>query len=168
MNTIDKSTNEDELSRREFLRTSLVTSVAATAVGMAAMGESTAVRAESKTENSSIITVTGAQAAPTLRKPWKNAISQLLSVKWLEPGHAVTADELQQCERAQGGQLRQGDILGPGITDNALNLDRGTMATIVRARQARIFQPFSCFTKERSRHFSPTATAIRCQAESRA
>jgi xylan 1,4-beta-xylosidase len=47
---------------------------------MAAMGESAAVRAESKAENSSIITVTVAQAAPPLRKPWKNAIAVDVSV----------------------------------------------------------------------------------------
>ena len=47
---------------------------------MAAMGESTAVRAESKAENPSIITVTGAQAAPPLRKPWKNSIAVDVSV----------------------------------------------------------------------------------------
>jgi kynurenine formamidase len=37
-------------------------------------------------------------------------IPRLLDVNWLEPGQAVTADKLQQCERAQGVQLRQGDI----------------------------------------------------------
>ena len=64
---------KNAFNRRDFLKTSLAASVAATTVGMAAMGESTAVRAESKAENPSIITVTGAQAAPPLRKPWKNA-----------------------------------------------------------------------------------------------
>jgi kynurenine formamidase len=37
-------------------------------------------------------------------------IPRLLGVKWLEPGHAVTSDELQQCERAHRVQLQQGDI----------------------------------------------------------
>lgn len=32
-------------------------------------------------------------------------------VKWLEPGEAVTPEELEQCERAQGVRLRSGDIL---------------------------------------------------------
>jgi xylan 1,4-beta-xylosidase len=80
VNKIDRLTNEDELSRREFLKTSLVTSVAATAVGMAAMGESASAKAELNTENSSVITVTGAQAAPPLRKPWKNAIAVDVSI----------------------------------------------------------------------------------------
>ena len=31
--------------------------------------------------------------------------------KWLEPGEAVTAEELEDCESAQGVRLRQGDIL---------------------------------------------------------
>jgi len=66
---------QNNTSRREFLKTSLVTSVAATAVGMAAMGESTSANAESDAKNVSIITVTGAQAAPPLRKPWKSAIA---------------------------------------------------------------------------------------------
>ena len=66
---------QNNTSRREFLKTSLVTSVAATAVGMAAMGESAAAKAESETENPSIVAVTGAQAAPPLRKPWKSAIA---------------------------------------------------------------------------------------------
>ena len=66
---------QSNTTRREFLRTSLATSVAATTVGMAAMGESAAVRAESNEEYPSTITVTGAQAAPPLRKPWKSAIA---------------------------------------------------------------------------------------------
>lgn len=37
-------------------------------------------------------------------------IARWKGVKWLEPGHAVTADELKQCEKAQHVQLRQGDI----------------------------------------------------------
>ena len=32
-------------------------------------------------------------------------------VKWLEPGEAVTAAELEECERAEGVRLRPGDIL---------------------------------------------------------
>jgi kynurenine formamidase len=32
-------------------------------------------------------------------------------VKWLEPGEAVTGEELEKCEKAHGVQLRRGDIL---------------------------------------------------------
>lgn len=38
-------------------------------------------------------------------------IPRLRGVKWLEPGEAVTRNELEECERAQGVNLRQGDIL---------------------------------------------------------
>ena len=80
MSSVSKLANpelpgQNNTSRREFLKTSLVTSVAATAVGMTAMGDSAAARTESSTENPSIIAVTGAQSAPPLRKPWKSAIA---------------------------------------------------------------------------------------------
>lgn len=35
---------------------------------------------------------------------------RLLGVKWLEPGHAVTTEELEAAERAQGVRLGEGDI----------------------------------------------------------
>jgi kynurenine formamidase len=38
-------------------------------------------------------------------------IPRLRRVKWLEPGEAVTAEELEACEQVQGVRLRQGDIL---------------------------------------------------------
>lgn len=38
-------------------------------------------------------------------------IPRLRGVKWLEPGEAVTRDELEDCERVQNIYLRQGDIL---------------------------------------------------------
>jgi kynurenine formamidase len=38
-------------------------------------------------------------------------IPRLRGVKWLEPGDAVTSDELEQCEKAEAVHLRQGDIL---------------------------------------------------------
>lgn len=38
-------------------------------------------------------------------------IPRLRGVKWLEPGEAVTADELQAAEEAQGVRLGEGDIL---------------------------------------------------------
>jgi kynurenine formamidase len=38
-------------------------------------------------------------------------IPRLHGVKWLDPGEAVTADELEACEQAEGVRLREGDIL---------------------------------------------------------
>ncbi len=38
-------------------------------------------------------------------------IPRLRGVKWLEPGEAVTTAELEQCEKAEGVRLAQGDIL---------------------------------------------------------
>lgn len=38
-------------------------------------------------------------------------IPRLRGVDWLEPGEAVTAAELEQCERSEGVRLSQGDIL---------------------------------------------------------
>jgi kynurenine formamidase len=37
-------------------------------------------------------------------------LPRLYGVKWLEPGHTVTTDELERAEKAQGVQLREGDI----------------------------------------------------------
>jgi len=36
---------------------------------------------------------------------------QLRGVRWLEPGEAVTPDEIEQCERAEGVCLSEGDVL---------------------------------------------------------
>jgi kynurenine formamidase len=38
-------------------------------------------------------------------------IPRLRGVKWLEPGEAVTGEELEQAEKAQGVRLREGDLL---------------------------------------------------------
>jgi kynurenine formamidase len=38
-------------------------------------------------------------------------IPGLRGVKWLEPGEAVTADELEEAEKAEGVRLREGDAL---------------------------------------------------------
>jgi kynurenine formamidase len=38
-------------------------------------------------------------------------IPKLRGVKWLEPGEAVTRAELEDCERAQGVELQEGDFL---------------------------------------------------------
>ncbi|MGA3109510.1 MAG: cyclase family protein [Candidatus Bathyarchaeia archaeon] len=38
-------------------------------------------------------------------------IPRLRGVKWLEPGEAVTEEELEQAEKAQGVRLREGDLL---------------------------------------------------------
>ena len=64
---------QSNTTRREFLKTSLVTSVAAATVGATAMGESAAATPESKAEHPSIITVSNTQPSAPLRKPWKNA-----------------------------------------------------------------------------------------------
>ena len=61
-------------TRRDFLKTSLVTSVAAAAVGVNAAGEQTRAMPGSKAEHPSLITVTDAAPSAPLQKPWKNAI----------------------------------------------------------------------------------------------
>jgi len=38
-------------------------------------------------------------------------IPRLRGVKWLEPGEAVTAEELEKCEQAHGVRMEKGDIL---------------------------------------------------------
>ena len=38
-------------------------------------------------------------------------LPRLRGVKWLEPGYAVTCEDLEHCEEAEGLRLRQGDIL---------------------------------------------------------
>jgi xylan 1,4-beta-xylosidase len=80
MRSVSKSADPEDLSqgnttRREFLKTSLVSSVAAATVGVTAMGESTAGKPELKAEDPSIIAVTNARPSAPLRKPWKNAIA---------------------------------------------------------------------------------------------
>src|ERR1035437_10302996 len=67
--------SQGNTTRRDFLKTSLVTSVAAATVSVPAMGESTAAKAESKAEPASIITVTSGGSSVPLRKPWKTAIA---------------------------------------------------------------------------------------------
>jgi hypothetical protein len=66
---------QSNTTRREFLKTSLVTSVAAATVGATAMGESAAATPESKAEHPSIVAVTNAVPSAPLLKPWKNAIA---------------------------------------------------------------------------------------------
>jgi xylan 1,4-beta-xylosidase len=80
MDSVSKATGPCSLdrhntTRRDFLKTSLVTSVAATAVGLPAMGESAAEKDESQAGHPSIIGVTDARPLAQLRKPWKNAIA---------------------------------------------------------------------------------------------
>jgi xylan 1,4-beta-xylosidase len=67
--------SQGNTTRRDFLKTSLVTSVAAATVGVSAMGENATAKPESKAERPSIITVTNAAPSAPLRKPWKNAIA---------------------------------------------------------------------------------------------
>ncbi len=61
--------------RRDFLKSSLVSSVAAATVGVSAMAEDSAERTEAKAEHPSIISVTDATPSAPLRKPWKSTIA---------------------------------------------------------------------------------------------
>ena len=70
-----ESPGQSNTTRREFLKTSLATSVAAATVGAAAMGEGAAATPESKAERPSILTVTNTGPFAPLRRPWKNAIA---------------------------------------------------------------------------------------------
>lgn len=71
--------NGNEFNRRDFLKTSLAASVAATTVGVAAAQENTPAAASATTPSNagrpSLIRVTNAPPAQPLRKPWKNAIA---------------------------------------------------------------------------------------------
>ena len=71
--------NQRNTTRRDFLKTSLVTSVAATTVGVAAAGENSAAMpwatTDPETGRPSVIRVTNAGSAPPLRKPWQNCIA---------------------------------------------------------------------------------------------
>ncbi len=67
--------NQRNTTRRDFLKTSLVTSVAATTVGVAAVGENSAAMPNSQTDRPSLITVTSAAPSAPLRKPWKSTIA---------------------------------------------------------------------------------------------
>jgi xylan 1,4-beta-xylosidase len=62
-------------TRRDFLKTGFVTSVAAAAVGVSAAGEEARTRTDSKIEHPSLITLTDAPPTAPLRKPWKNTIA---------------------------------------------------------------------------------------------
>ncbi|MGD0743576.1 MAG: twin-arginine translocation signal domain-containing protein [Verrucomicrobiota bacterium] len=84
---MSKLQNQNELNRRDFLKTSLVASVGAVTVGVAAAGENTSAAPSatpgSKTEPQSIIRVTNAKPGALLRKPWKNAIGVDVTVTLL-------------------------------------------------------------------------------------
>jgi xylan 1,4-beta-xylosidase len=69
------SFDQHNTTRRDFLKTSLVTSVVATAVGVPAMGESAGEKDALQAGHPSLIAVTGARPTAQLRKPWKNAIA---------------------------------------------------------------------------------------------
>jgi xylan 1,4-beta-xylosidase len=69
------SFDQHNTTRRDFLKTSLATSVVATAVGMPVAGESAAAMPPLQAENPTIIAITGAKPSAPLRKPWKNAIA---------------------------------------------------------------------------------------------
>ena len=53
-------------------------------------------------------------------------IPRLRGVKWLEPGEAVTREELEMCEKAEGVSLRGGDILV--FQDRTSSTSSGTRA----------------------------------------
>ncbi len=52
-------------------------------------------------------------------------IPRLRGVPWIEPGEAVTTEELEAAEKAQGVRLRQGDILLFRTGHHRRRLDRG-------------------------------------------
>jgi len=71
------SPNHNEFNRRDFLKTGLVASVAATTVGVATAADAPtppATAPDAKSDPLSVISVTNNASAP-LRKPWKNAIA---------------------------------------------------------------------------------------------
>ncbi len=67
--------NRSSTTRRDFLKSSLVSSVAVAAVRIPAVAEESAARAEARSEDPSIISVTGAPLSAPLQKPWKSAIA---------------------------------------------------------------------------------------------
>lgn len=67
--------NRSTTTRRDFLKSSLVSSVATATVGISAMAEDSTTRTEAKVERPSIFSVTNATPAAPLRKPWKSAIA---------------------------------------------------------------------------------------------
>lgn len=71
--------NKNEFNRRDFLKTGLVASVAASTMGVATAGENSGdappAATDSKTERRSLIRVTSAKPGAPLRKPWKSAIA---------------------------------------------------------------------------------------------
>ncbi len=83
-----KSPNQTNPSRRDFLKSSLVSSVAAATLSVPAMSQESA-SAEATAGHSSIIVVTGAPPSAPLRSPWKSAIAT---------GHAalLLRDDLQR------------------------------------------------------------------------
>jgi len=70
-----KEKDQNEFNRRDFLKTSVVASVAATTVAAATADETSPMRPESKTEGLSLIRVTNASSSAPLRKPWENTIA---------------------------------------------------------------------------------------------
>ena len=84
MNSVSKlpdpdAPNPGNIIRREFLKTSLATSVAAGTLGVASVGGNTSPmlssKPDSQAEPPSHITVTNDTPGAPLRKPWKNAIA---------------------------------------------------------------------------------------------
>ncbi len=80
MNSNSKSpaspvSNQGSRTRRDFLKTGFVTSVAATAFGAAESGASAFGLSGSQAAQQSVISVTGAVAHAPLRQPWKTTIA---------------------------------------------------------------------------------------------
>jgi xylan 1,4-beta-xylosidase len=67
--------DKNEINRRDFLKTSLGASVAATTVGAATGEGKTPATPQSQAEPPTLIRVTNAKPGAPLRKPWKNAIA---------------------------------------------------------------------------------------------
>ncbi len=62
-------------SRRDFLKSSLVSSVATAALGVTAGAQESTAASNDKAERPSVITVTNVERSAPLRKPWKSAIA---------------------------------------------------------------------------------------------
>ncbi len=119
-----ETSNRSRNTRREFLKTSLVSSVAAATVGVAAKAEGGAAQTGAKAIHSSIISVTQATSSIPFRKPWKNTIAtgraslhlrndlqQHLSILQREIGyrycrfHGIFHDEMAVVARRKDGSL---------------------------------------------------------------
>lgn len=67
--------NRSNTTRREFLKSTVATSIAATAAGIVVASDSADAMPQSETGDPSIIAITGATPSAPLRKPWKTTIA---------------------------------------------------------------------------------------------